>query len=76
MELGHLSACLGIISLLQCIKQAQWPEDSPVMALPGMIQRDGSRHEYASKTMAQLLAIPKDKLDRRLPNEVHFIQVF
>jgi hypothetical protein len=65
-----VKACLGIIALLQCIKQAQWPEDNPVLALPGMIQRDGN-HEYATRTMGQLLAIPKDKLDRKLPNDVH-----
>ena len=71
-----MSACLGLISLLQCIKQAQWPEETPVVALPGMIQKDGSRHEYTTKTMAQLLSIPKDKLDRRLPNEVRSVTNF
>jgi hypothetical protein len=70
VELGYLTACLGVISLLQCIKQAQWPEENPILAFPGMIQRDGSRHEYTRKSLSQLLSIPRDKLDHRLPKEV------
>ncbi|KAI1489464.1 Sec63 Brl domain-containing protein [Biscogniauxia mediterranea] len=35
-ELGHLSSCLEMIKLLQCIKSARWPEDSPLTILPGV----------------------------------------
>ncbi|CAI6089824.1 unnamed protein product [Clonostachys chloroleuca] len=34
-ELGHLSSCLRMISLLQCIKSARWPTDPPASILPG-----------------------------------------
>ena len=71
--MGYLGACLGIISLLQCIKQAQWPEENPVRALPGIVQKDGLSHGYASKSMGELLAIPRGKLDNRLPKEVYFL---
>jgi hypothetical protein len=67
--MGNLSTCLVVITLLQCIKQAQWPETNPVLALPGMIG-DGSRHGYAAKTMAALLSVPQNELDNRLPKEV------
>ena len=56
---------------MQCIKQAQWPEENPVLALPGMVKNDGSKHEYSTKTMNQLLALPTDRLDTRLPKEVY-----
>jgi hypothetical protein len=59
-----------MISLLQCIKQAQWPEENPVLALPGMTRKDGTKHEYGSKSIAQLLSIPKNQLDNQLPREV------
>jgi len=68
--MGNLKGCLGVISLLQCIKQAQWPEDNPVLALAGMVQRDGTPHEYARKSMEQLLQIPQSRLDQQLPREV------
>jgi antiviral helicase SLH1 len=35
-ELGYLSSCLRMISLLQSIKSARWPTDPPVSILPGV----------------------------------------
>jgi antiviral helicase SLH1 len=35
-ELGHLSSCLRMISLLQSIKAARWPTDVPASILPGV----------------------------------------
>jgi len=70
VQLGYIEACVAMISILQCIKQAQWPDENPVLALPGMIKRDGTKHEYASKSMSQLLSIPRDRLDSHLPKEV------
>ncbi|KAI8635282.1 Sec63 Brl domain-containing protein [Xylariaceae sp. FL1651] len=35
-ELGYLSSCLEMIKLLQCIKSARWPEDSPLAIFPGI----------------------------------------
>ncbi|RMJ28999.1 helicase [Aspergillus sp. HF37] len=35
-ELGYLSACRHLIALLQCIKSARWPDDSPLSILPGI----------------------------------------
>ncbi|KHN98212.1 activating signal cointegrator 1 complex subunit 3 [Metarhizium album ARSEF 1941] len=35
-ELGYLSSCLQMISLLQCIKCARWPTDPVVSILPGV----------------------------------------
>ncbi|BDD63957.1 hypothetical protein MPDQ_006298 [Monascus purpureus] len=35
-ELGYLPACCMFMTLLQCIKSAQWPEDDPLSILPGV----------------------------------------
>ncbi|OAA64246.1 dead deah box DNA helicase [Niveomyces insectorum RCEF 264] len=35
-ELNHLSSCLAMITLLQCIKSAVWPTDPALSVLPGV----------------------------------------
>ncbi|KAG9230535.1 putative helicase mug81 [Amylocarpus encephaloides] len=35
-EMGYLSSCLQMITLLQCIKSARWPQDFPLSILPGV----------------------------------------
>lgn len=35
-ELGYLSSCVGMMTLLQCIKSARWPSDRPLSIFPGV----------------------------------------
>jgi len=35
-ELGYLSSCLQMITLLQCVKSARWPTDYPLSIFPGV----------------------------------------
>ncbi|KAI1335443.1 Sec63 Brl domain-containing protein [Xylariaceae sp. FL0016] len=35
-ELSYLSSCLEMIKLLQCVKSARWPQDSPLAIFPGI----------------------------------------
>lgn len=35
-ELGYFSSCFMMISLLQCIKSARWPDDGPMSIIPGV----------------------------------------
>lgn len=35
-ELGYMSSCAMMISLLQCIKSARWPLDGPLSIFPGV----------------------------------------
>ncbi|KAJ5767604.1 hypothetical protein N7533_000187 [Penicillium manginii] len=35
-ELGYIPACQMLVTLLQCIKSARWPEDHPLSILPGI----------------------------------------
>ena len=35
-ELGFFSSCRTIMTLLQCVKSARWPDDGPLAILPGV----------------------------------------
>ncbi|KAJ9632227.1 putative steryl acetyl hydrolase mug81 [Taxawa tesnikishii (nom. ined.)] len=35
-ELGYYSSCRMMITLLQCVKSARWPEDGPLAIFPGV----------------------------------------
>ncbi|KAF2457723.1 Sec63 Brl domain-containing protein [Lineolata rhizophorae] len=35
-ELGHADSALMMITLLQCVKSARWPEDGPLAVFPGV----------------------------------------
>ncbi|KAA8650269.1 RNA helicase SLH1 [Aspergillus tanneri] len=39
-EMGYLNACQTLMSLLQCIKSARWPDDLPLSILPGVSLED------------------------------------
>jgi antiviral helicase SLH1 len=65
-ELGFSSSCLMMMTLLQCIKSAQWPEDSPLAILPGIdvgletrrLQDPAAR----PKTLSELADLPIDRI--------------
>lgn len=42
-ELGYLPACQMLMTLLQCIKSARWPEDHPLSILPGVVVEEPQR---------------------------------
>ena len=42
-ELGYLSSCTAMITLLQCVKSARWPDDGPLSILPGIDIDDQQR---------------------------------
>jgi antiviral helicase SLH1 len=62
-ELGHLSSCLQMMKLLQCIKCARWPTDSPVSILPGIepesVKDETTLTEIASRTPQQITQLAK-----------------
>nr|POE48617.1 putative helicase mug81 [Quercus suber] len=35
-EMGHLSSCRMMMTLLQCVKSARWPDDGPLTLFPGV----------------------------------------
>jgi antiviral helicase SLH1 len=52
-ELGHLKSCRMMMTLLQAVKSARWPDDGPLSILPG-VEPDAEK-----KRMAKAPAKPK-----------------
>jgi len=58
-ELGYLSSCLMMITLLGCIKQARWPTDGPLSILPGVdVSEEKKRIEDGTLPPASLVDLP------------------
>ncbi|KAL9054359.1 MAG: hypothetical protein Q9206_003581 [Seirophora lacunosa] len=49
-EFGHLSSCTKMMTLLQCVKSARWPDDGPLSILPG-VDLDKERQRYQANQM-------------------------
>lgn len=69
-ELGYLSSCMMMMTLMQCIKQARWPEDGPLAALPGIeVELERKRIEEGNGNaspgnLAELTIMPRPDLER------------
>ena len=53
-ELGYLESTAMMIALLQCIKCARWPEDSPLSILPGIQPSIHKEPRHRSKPLPSL----------------------
>lgn len=51
-ELGHLSSCLQMMRLMQCIKCARWPTDPPASILPGVEPESAKGDTHIAKMSA------------------------
>ncbi len=62
-EMGHLSSCLQMMTLLQSIKSARWPTDPPLSILPGIepesVKDKMSLAELVSRTPQQISQLAK-----------------
>ncbi|KAK2759975.1 hypothetical protein FQN54_002711 [Arachnomyces sp. PD_36] len=56
-ELGYLPACLMMMTLLQCIKSARWPEDHPLSILPGIDPTEIKNSPAITKIPSTLTAL-------------------
>ncbi|KAI0972748.1 Sec63 Brl domain-containing protein [Xylaria arbuscula] len=73
-ELGYLSSCLEMIKLLQCIKSARWPEDSPLAIFPGprgdslkdttALQKLSMRNRAQIEELSKKLGVPASQHNR------------
>lgn len=76
-ELGYLSSCMMMITLMQCIKQARWPEDGPLATLPGVeVELERRRIEEGNgnaspKNLAELTTMSRPDLERVM----HLVEV-
>jgi len=69
-ELGYLSSCTMMVTLLQCIKSARWPNDGPLSILPGVdADKERDRAKKAGshlQSLTQIHEIPKPTLYKLL----------
>ena len=57
-ELGYLSSCNMMITLLQCIKSARWPLDGPLSIFPGVnTEKERARSEDGGRNLTSLAQI-------------------
>ena len=57
-ELGYLSSCTMMITLLQCIKSARWPSDGPLSIFPGVnTDKERVRAKDGPSQLASLVQI-------------------
>ncbi|KAF2203385.1 Sec63-domain-containing protein [Delitschia confertaspora ATCC 74209] len=55
-ELGYLSSCEMLVTLLQCIKSARWPTDGPLSILPGVdTEKEKNRIEHPKASPKSLV---------------------
>lgn len=82
-ELGHLSSCLQMIKLLQCIKSGRWPEDNPLSILPGVKAESDSALPTSQKsgkaksdimTLQKLTSLTRAQLDKLVSDTLHIPQ--
>lgn len=76
-ELGYHQACHKLITLLQCIKSARWPEDNPLSILPGIPPTPPSPTTQKSKsallptTLVALTTLPQNTLSSLPQTTLH-----
>ena len=68
-----MSSCLKMITLMECIKQACWPDDGPLAILPGVDVSDEQKRMQANAAkdgggdrptcVAELPTLPPQVLD-------------
>lgn len=64
-EFGFPNACTMMMTLLQCIKSARWPDDHPLSILPGIDPTQNSETSsgnHLSPSLHSLLSLPQSTL--------------
>ena len=74
-ELGFSSSCTMMMTLLQCIKSARWPDDGPLSIFPG-VNTDTERERIKSTvayphSLAQIQELSKPTLSKLLDTLGH-----
>ncbi|ATY63869.1 activating signal cointegrator 1 complex subunit 3 [Cordyceps militaris] len=70
-EMGHLSSCLQMMSLLQSIKCARWPTDPPVCILPGLEPESIGKESLSLKELSAYSPQQVSQLAKRLRVPAH-----
>ncbi|KAF2815299.1 Sec63-domain-containing protein [Mytilinidion resinicola] len=66
-ELGYLSSCAMMVTLLQCIKSARWPDDGPLSICPGVDAEDEKQRladpKATLKTLVEVSTAPRPAIE-------------
>ncbi|KAF2135721.1 uncharacterized protein K452DRAFT_260242 [Aplosporella prunicola CBS 121167] len=66
-ELGHASSCAMMMTLLQCVKSARWPDDGPLAILPTVDPEAEKRRlrdaAAAPRTLIEAVQAPRTTLE-------------
>ncbi|CAG8549453.1 12440_t:CDS:10, partial [Cetraspora pellucida] len=65
VERKTLATCLNIMTLLQCIKQARWPDESSLLTLPGVVSQMIGSFAHKGRTITcigELTDLSKEEL--------------
>ncbi|KAL8832237.1 MAG: hypothetical protein Q9170_004958 [Blastenia crenularia] len=69
-ELGYLASCVMMMTLLQCVKSARWPDDGPLSILPGVdLEKEKNRHgvgRLRPHSLTEIHALPRPALQTAL----------
>ena len=69
-ELGYLSSCMMMLTLLQCVKSARWPNDGPLSILPGVdLEKEKQRYKTGMTkpySLTEIHALPQSALQTAL----------
>jgi antiviral helicase SLH1 len=70
VEMGHLQSCMMMMTLLQCVKTARWPDDGPLSVLPGVLpskeKQRVSEGDNAPVTLVEATRSPRPVLESAL----------
>ncbi|KAL8801301.1 MAG: hypothetical protein Q9182_004566 [Xanthomendoza sp. 2 TL-2023] len=71
-ELGYLSSCTMMMTLLQCVKSAQWPDDGPLAILPGAdLEKERQRYGTGNArphSLIEIHTLPQPAIQTALKN--------
>lgn len=66
-ELGYLSSCMLMMTLLQCVKSARWPQDGPMSIFPGVdVGKEQQRFKDERshpRSLSEIGATPKPTME-------------
>ncbi|KAK5127281.1 hypothetical protein LTR08_004459 [Meristemomyces frigidus] len=69
-EMGHLQSCRMMMTLLQCVKSARWPEDGPMAIFPGVeVEAEKKRmanNKNKPRTLVEATTSSKDEVANAL----------
>lgn len=71
-ELSYLSSCSMMMTLLQCVKSARWPDDGPLSILPGVdLDMERRRHgagQMRPRSLTEIHHLPRPAIQTAMEN--------